>query len=105
MTATEKEFEIQGVHHLALVCKDMAKTVEFYRDILGMPLIKTLDLPDGTSQHFFFDMGGGNSLAFFWFADAPEAAPPWAMPMIAPAMTTPPEVTAAGAGMVRVSPA
>lgn len=26
MTATEKEFEIQGVHHLALVCKDMAKT-------------------------------------------------------------------------------
>ena len=75
MTATDREFEIQGVHHLALVCKDMARTVEFYRDVLGMPLVKTLDLPDGTSQHFFFDMGGGNSLAFFWFANAPEAAP------------------------------
>lgn len=84
MSATEREFEIQGVHHLALVCKDMAKTVEFYRDVLGMPLIKTLDLPDGTSQHFFFDMGGGNSLAFFWFANAPEAAPGIAAPTALP---------------------
>ena len=84
MTATEREFEIQGVHHLALVCKDMAKTVEFYRDVLGMPLVKTLDLPDGSSQHFFFDMGGGNSLAFFWFANAPEAAPGIAAPTALP---------------------
>ncbi len=84
MTVTNKEFEIRGVHHLALVCKDMAKTVEFYRDILGMPLIKTLDLPDGSSQHFFFDIGNGDSLAFFWFADAPEAAPGIAAPTALP---------------------
>jgi len=69
------EFEIRGVNHLALVCKDMAKTVEFYRDILGMPLIKTLDLPQGMGQHFFFDIGNGDSLAFFWFPGAPEARP------------------------------
>ena len=37
MTASNKEFEFLGVNNLALVCKDMAKTVEFYRDILGMP--------------------------------------------------------------------
>ena len=70
-----KEFEIRGVNHLALVCKDMARTVEFYRDILGMPLIKTLDLPGGMGQHFFFDIGNGDSLAFFWFPGAPEAVP------------------------------
>ena len=70
-----KEFEIRGVNHLALVCKDMAKTVEFYRDVLGMPLIKTLDLPGGMGQHFFFDIGNGDSLAFFWFPGAPEAVP------------------------------
>jgi len=70
-----KEFEIRGVNHLALVCKDMAKTVEFYRDVLGMPLIKTLDLPGGMGQHFFFDIGNGDSLAFFWFPGAPAAAP------------------------------
>jgi catechol 2,3-dioxygenase-like lactoylglutathione lyase family enzyme len=69
------EFEIRGVNHLALVCKDMAKTVEFYRDVLGMPLVKTLDLPNGMGQHFFFDIGNGDSLAFFWFPGAPEAVP------------------------------
>src|SRR3954464_11654400 len=70
-----REFEIRGVNHLALVCKDMARTVAFYRDVLGMPLIKTLDLPGGRGQHFFFDIGNGDSLAFFWFPNAPEAVP------------------------------
>ncbi len=69
------QFDIRGVNHLALVCKDMAKTVEFYRDVLGMPLIKTLDLPGGRGQHFFFDIGNGDSLAFFWFPNAPAAQP------------------------------
>jgi catechol 2,3-dioxygenase-like lactoylglutathione lyase family enzyme len=70
-----KVFEIQGVNHLALVCKDMARTVDFYSNVLGMPLIKTIDLPNGMGQHFFFDIGNGDSLAFFWFPNAPEAAP------------------------------
>lgn len=75
MTGNNTEFEFRGVNHLALVCKDMARTVEFYRDILGMPLVKTLDLPGGRGQHFFFDMGNGDSLAFFWLDGAPEAVP------------------------------
>jgi catechol 2,3-dioxygenase-like lactoylglutathione lyase family enzyme len=69
------EFDFQGVNHLALVCRDMARTVEFYQGTLGMPLIKTIDLPNGMGQHFFFDLGNGDSLAFFWFADAPQAQP------------------------------
>ncbi|WP_432770184.1 MAG: VOC family protein [Sphingopyxis sp.] len=75
MAVTNKEFEFCGVNHLALVCKDMARTVEFYRDILGMPLTKTIDLPGGRGQHFFFDIGNGDALAFFWFPGAPEAVP------------------------------
>ncbi len=73
--AKNTEFDIRGVNHLALVCRDMAKTVEFYRDVLGMPLTKTIDLPNGMGQHFFFDIGNGDSLAFFWFPDAPVAQP------------------------------
>jgi catechol 2,3-dioxygenase-like lactoylglutathione lyase family enzyme len=69
------EFEFGGINHLALVCKDMARTVEFYSGVLGMPLIKTIELPRGLGQHFFFDIGNGDALAFFWFADAPEAQP------------------------------
>jgi catechol 2,3-dioxygenase-like lactoylglutathione lyase family enzyme len=84
MAATNSEFEFCGVNHLALVCKDMAKTVAFYRDILGMPLTKTIDLPGGCGKHFFFDMGNGDSLAFFWFPDAPEAAPGISAPAALP---------------------
>ncbi len=75
-----KEFELRGVNHLALVCRDMKRTVDFYSGLLGMPLVKTIDLPDGRGQHFFFDVGNGDSLAFFWFPDAPEAAPGIASP-------------------------
>ncbi|WP_312165692.1 VOC family protein [Phenylobacterium sp.] len=63
-----------GINHLALVCRDMEETVKFYTEILGMPLYKTVALPDG-GQHFFFDCGGGDSVAFFWWPDAPPAAP------------------------------
>jgi catechol 2,3-dioxygenase-like lactoylglutathione lyase family enzyme len=75
-----KEFELRGVNHLALVCKDMERTVDFYTNVLGMPLTKTIDLPGGRGQHFFFDIVGGDALAFFWFPDAPEAAPGIASP-------------------------
>jgi len=63
---------IRGINHLALVCRDMARTVDFYSNVLGFPLVKTVELPNGWGQHFFFDIGGGNTLAFFWFPDAPE---------------------------------
>jgi catechol 2,3-dioxygenase-like lactoylglutathione lyase family enzyme len=76
MAATENtntEFELRGFNHLALVCRDMAETVAWYDDVLGMKLVKTLELPGGRGQHFFLDMGNGvDGIAFFWFPDAPE---------------------------------
>ncbi len=80
LQSSEGRFEFGGVNHLALVCRDMARTVDFYTNVLGMPLIKTIDLPAGMGQHFFFDCGGGDALAFFWFPDAPESAPGVASP-------------------------
>jgi catechol 2,3-dioxygenase-like lactoylglutathione lyase family enzyme len=78
MTATgagTDRFELRGINHLALVCRDMARTVDFYTNVLGMPLVKTIELPAGLGQHFFFDCGGGDCLAFFWFPDAPDGVP------------------------------
>ena len=76
--------KFEGVSHLALVCSDMARTVDFYSGVLGLPLIKTVELPAGMGQHFFFDIGHGDSLAFFWFPDAPPAAPGIAAPVARP---------------------
>src|SRR5262249_3836114 len=35
---------------------------------------------DGMGQHFFFDIGGGDMLAFFWFSEGRAAAPGIASP-------------------------
>lgn len=56
----------RGIHHTALISGDVARTVEFYQNVLGFPLIEMFenrDLPGST--HFFFDVGNGNALAFF----------------------------------------
>ncbi|MUM19419.1 VOC family protein [Mycobacterium sp. CBMA271] len=78
------EFEFGGFNHVALVCSDMKRTVDFYTNVLGMPLIKSLDLPMGQGQHFFLDAGGGDSLAFFWFKDAPDGVPGISAPAAIP---------------------
>lgn len=75
MNRENGEFQIRGINHLALVCKDMARTVDFYTNVLGMPLMKTIELPGNMGQHFFFDIGNNDSLAFFWFPNAPAAVP------------------------------
>ena len=96
-----KEFQFGGINHLALLCKDMARTVHFYQDVLGMPLVKTIDLPGGMGQHFFFDIGGGDSLAFFWFPDAPEAHPGVSSPAAVPGLGK--EITTAHGSMNHVA--
>ena len=77
-------FRTRGINHLALVCRDMAATVAFYEGVLGLPLVKTIELGGGGGQHFFFDCGNGDSIAFFWFADSPPAAPGVASPSAMP---------------------
>ena len=77
-------FEFGGINHLALVCSDMQRTVDFYSGVVGMALVKTIELPAGMGQHFFFDCGGGDCLAFFWFPDAPDAVPGISAPKARP---------------------
>jgi len=79
-----REFELGGINHVALVCADMQKTVDFYSGVLGMPLVKSLDLPGGMGQHFFFDAGNGDCVAFFWFKGAPDGVPGVSAPAAIP---------------------
>jgi len=66
--AARPETRARGVHHLALLSGDVERTVRFYQDLLGFPLIDVFENRDYRgSTHFFFDIGHGNSLAFFDF--------------------------------------
>jgi catechol 2,3-dioxygenase-like lactoylglutathione lyase family enzyme len=71
--AKAKEFEFRGINHLALTCADMDRTIAFYQGVLGMPLVKTIDFPGGRGKHYFFDIGGGDCLAFFEFPKGPAS--------------------------------
>jgi len=57
-----------GVHHLALICADPERTIRFYQDVVGFPLVELFENRDYEgSSHFFFDIGNGNMLGFFDF--------------------------------------
>lgn len=58
----------RGVHHMALLSGDVERTIRFYQELLEFPLTALFENRDYTgSTHFFFDIGNGNSLAFFDF--------------------------------------
>jgi catechol 2,3-dioxygenase-like lactoylglutathione lyase family enzyme len=56
----------RGVHHVALFSSDVERTIEFYDGLLCFPLVEIFENRDYRgSTHFFFDVGIGNTLAFF----------------------------------------
>ena len=58
----------RGLHHMALICRDVEETIRFYQDVMGFPLVDLLENRDYRgSSHFFFDIGNGNLLGFFDF--------------------------------------
>src|ERR1700733_11360246 len=59
----------RGVNHLALVTPDMDATVRFWHGVLGARLVSTIGTPD--FRHYFFDVGTGNTIAFFEYTDQP----------------------------------
>jgi glyoxylase I family protein len=59
---------VRGVHHVALICKDVEETIRFYQEFLGFPLVELVENRDyAGSSHFFFDIGNRNLLGFFDF--------------------------------------
>ena len=58
----------RGLHHVAIVCADVETTVRFYQELLEFPLTEIFENRDYPgSNHFFFDIGNGNLIAFFDF--------------------------------------
>ena len=58
----------RGLHHFALVCSDVEETVRFYQEVLEFPLTEIFENRDYPgSNHFFFDIGNDNLIAFFDF--------------------------------------
>jgi glyoxalase family protein len=67
----------RGVHHITLVGSNRQDTINFYRGVLGMPLVfeqPNLDVPE--EHHLFFDAGDGCLITFFTREDRATDATP-----------------------------
>lgn len=64
-----------GIHHITAIAGDPARNLRFYRDTLGLKLVKlTVNFDDPSTYHFYFgDEAGtpGTILTFFPWAGAP----------------------------------
>jgi len=64
---------IRGVDHVAFPTFDPAATVAFYRDVLGFPVVHSICAAGWGPErhpdfiHFFFDIGNGDRIAFFYY--------------------------------------
>ncbi len=67
---------IQGVHHLTAITNDAQKNIRFYRDLLGLRLIKlTVNFDDPSAYHLYYgDNVGtpGTILTYFVWKDIPQ---------------------------------
>jgi glyoxalase family protein len=65
-----------GFHHITLVARDSARTITFYRDLLGLRLLhRTTSIDDPESEHLFFttgDGGPGTLITFLQWSDVPH---------------------------------
>ena len=68
ITDDRRPSSARGIHHTALLSSDVERTIRFYQGILEFPLTEIIENRDYQgSNHFFFDVGHGNLLAFFDF--------------------------------------
>ncbi|AUG79109.1 Glyoxalase/bleomycin resistance protein/dioxygenase [Kitasatospora sp. MMS16-BH015] len=80
--AARQALRVDGVDHLAFVTWRPRETHDFYTRVLGLPLVHAItatgwvteDYPDFV--HFFFDLGRGNRIAFFYYFGLPEEEAP-----------------------------
>ena len=65
-TAGDAVGKISGINHLQLVVRDMDEAVRFYRDILGLKVVRTMGkealdriTPTPVTKNYFFQLGNG----------------------------------------------
>jgi glyoxylase I family protein len=52
---TERRMRIAGLHHITLLCADVERSLAFYRNVLGMRLVRqTVNDDDKGARHFIF---------------------------------------------------
>lgn len=68
------ELSTRGFHHITMVSTDAARTLRFYRDLLGIELVKrTVNFDDPGAYHLYFGYEGGRPGTILTFFEWPHA--------------------------------
>ena len=67
--------KFNGINHLAMATGDLDRTIEFWRDLLGMRLVAGV----GRSgyRHYFFEISDSDLIAFFEWDGVTPVPEPW----------------------------
>jgi glyoxylase I family protein len=76
MATGQKRMQLRGLHHVTAISSDLERTIAFYRDLLGLAVVR--DGPsddDPQSRHVWFgalDGGAGRLVSFMQYPELPK---------------------------------
>ena len=71
-----RRLQIRGIHHITLICASIERSIAFYRDLLGLRLVKqTLNQDDPNARHFFFGDAEGSPGTVVTLFEYPQMDP------------------------------
>lgn len=60
MDDAPRRMRLRGLHHITAICADLTATTAFYRDLLGLALVReAVNDDDPDARHFWFGEDGG----------------------------------------------
>jgi glyoxylase I family protein len=72
-TDTPRRMRLTGLHHVTLICGDLERTVAFYRDVLGLSLVREgANDDDPDARHFWFGDASGAPGTLVSFLEYPQ---------------------------------
>lgn len=68
----QRRMRLLGLHHVTAICADLDRTTAFYRDLLGLALVREgVNDDDPDARHFWFGDGEGSPGTLVSFLEYP----------------------------------
>lgn len=72
-SAQPRRMRLLGLHHVTIICSDLERTTAFYRDVLGLALVReAVNDDDPDARHFWFGDANATAGTLLSFMEYPE---------------------------------
>jgi glyoxylase I family protein len=75
-SAQQRRLRLLGLHHVTVIVADLDRTTAFYRDVLGLALVREgVNDDDPDARHFWFGDAHGTAGTLMSFMEYPDMEP------------------------------